>query len=606
MSAESRKPQPIRSTRARVAPILAAIVALLVTGGASGAPLGNAVTYQGQLRSGGGLANGAYDMRFRLYTAATGGAQIGAQLSFNDVLVEDGVFTVDLNFGASAFGSEARWVEIDVRPGAGGTYAALSPRQPIMPAPVALYALNAAGGGSGFWSANGSSIYKTNGGNVGIGTDTPLAPLEVASRVRIAHDGGSGPFIAPGTGTLDLTSNAIGGELPYGAIRFLNTSSAERARIEYGVPDSLFAPTSMRLETVGATRMAITDSGYIGIGLLDPGYLLDVNDRFRVRQGARGSAGIYFFQNTPNEDRGFVGMRNDDLLGFFGTEGAGWGLVMNNATGAVGIGTEAPTARLDVEHRGSVALRGGNLNTSGTAYGVFGYSNSNVGVGTYGQGNYGVYGFSGTGRGVYGRSQAPSGRGVLGTATGDGSSAGVLGENEGTGWAGLFFGPTVVEGNFFVVGGSKNFLIDHPLNPSEEYLVHSCVESDEMKNVYDGVAMLDDNGEAEVALPDWFDQVNADFRYQLTCVGGYAPVYVASRIENNRFTIAGGKPGLEVSWQVTGVRIDPSALAVKFRSEIPKPERDRGTYLFPEGYGQPASARPERLSNPLPNVPGRE
>lgn len=606
MTAESCKMSAKRPSRDSFVTILCGLAALWLVGVAGAAPLGSAVTYQGQLRTGAGLANGVYDMRFRLYTAGAGGSQIGTQLSFNDVPVEDGVFTVDLNFGASAFGSEARWVEIDVRPGAGGTYAVLSPRQPIMPAPVALYALNAAGGGSGFWSANGSSIYKTNSGNVGIGTDAPQAPLEVASRVRIAHDGGSGPFIAPGTGTLDLTSNAIGNELPYGAIRFLNTSNVERARIEYGVPDTLFAPTSMRLETAGVTRMAIADNGYVGVGLLDPQFLLDVNDRGRIRQGARGSAGLYFFQNTPNEDRGFVGMRNDDLLGFYGTEGAGWGLVMNNATGAVGIGTEAPTARLDVEHRGSVALRGGNLNTSGTAYGVFGYSNSNVGVGTYGQGNYGVYGFSGTGRGVYGRSQAPSGRGVLGTATGDGSSAGVQGENEGTGWAGLFFGPTIVEGNFFVVSGSKNFLIDHPLNPSEEYLVHSCVESDEMKNVYDGVALLDDNGEAEVALPDWFDQVNADFRYQLTCVGGYAPVYVAARIKNNRFTIAGGKPGLEVSWQVTGVRIDPSALAVKFRSEIPKPESDRGTYLFPEGYGQPASARPERLSNPLPNLHSRD
>ena len=60
--------------------------------------------------------------------------------------------------------------------------------------------------------------------------------------------------------------------------------------------------------------------------------------------------------------------------------------------------------------------------------------------------------------------------------------------------------------------------------------MHNTVESSEMTNLYSGNAVLDASGEAVVALPDWFEAANKDFRYQLTCIGGYAPVYVAEKI----------------------------------------------------------------------------
>ena len=71
-----------------------------------------------------------------------------------------------------------------------------------------------------------------------------------------------------------------------------------------------------------------------------------------------------------------------------------------------------------------------------------------------------------------------------------------------------------------------------------------------MMNVYNGNVILDENGEAVVELPEWFEALNTVFGYSLTCVGGFAPVYIAGEIENNRFKIAGGKRGLKVSWQV--------------------------------------------------------
>ena len=101
-------------------------------------------------------------------------------------------------------------------------------------------------------------------------------------------------------------------------------------------------------------------------------------------------------------------------------------------------------------------------------------------------------------------------------------------------------------------------------------------------NVYDGVVFLDTNGEAWVELPEWFEDLNKDYRYQLTAIGAPAPgLYIAHEIENNRFQIAGGTPGLKVSWQVTGIRHDPYAEAHPILVEEGKPEEEIGTYLYP-------------------------
>jgi len=149
---------------------------------------------------------------------------------------------------------------------------------------------------------------------------------------------------------------------------------------------------------------------------------------------------------------------------------------------------------------------------------------------------------------------------------------------------------TAVSGNLFVTGqlvkGGGSFKIDHPLDPAGKYLYHSFVESPDMKNVYDGTAVLDGQGRAVVELPDWFEALNRDFRYQLTPVGGPAPnLHVAAPMTSGRFMIAGGPPGLEVCWQVTGIRQDRWADANRITVEEDKPARDHGRYLHPRLYG---------------------
>ncbi|HNT26429.1 MAG TPA: hypothetical protein PKM21_18830 [Anaerolineales bacterium] len=103
------------------------------------AVVGTAFTYQGYLTDAGKEADGSYDLRFRLYDASGAGTQVGATVTLENFVVNDGLFNVKLNFGVSAFGGGARWLQIDVRPGAStGTFTALSPRQELTPAPYAL------------------------------------------------------------------------------------------------------------------------------------------------------------------------------------------------------------------------------------------------------------------------------------------------------------------------------------------------------------------------------------------------------------------------------------------------------------------------------------
>jgi hypothetical protein len=140
------------------------------------------------------------------------------------------------------------------------------------------------------------------------------------------------------------------------------------------------------------------------------------------------------------------------------------------------------------------------------------------------------------------------------------------------------------------VSGTKNFKIDHPLDPANKYLYHASIESSEVMNLYTGSAVLDAKGEAWVSLPEWFEALNSDFRYQLTAIGRPQPrLYIAQEISANRFRIAGGKSGAKVSWQVTGIRQDAYARAHRIRVEEEKPAAAKGFYLHPELFGQPAT-----------------
>jgi hypothetical protein len=187
--------------------------------------------------------------------------------------------------------------------------------------------------------------------------------------------------------------------------------------------------------------------------------------------------------------------------------------------------------------------------------------------------------------GVLGEAIGPNSNGVIGKSENGLDAYGVWGISAG-GFAGFFSGKVQVTGQLIKSG--IFFKIDHPRYPQNKYLLHSGVESDDMKNVYDGIAQLDKDGTAWIELPEWFGELNRDYRYLLTAIGGPAPdLHIAEEISENRFRIAGGTAGVSVSWQVTGIRKDAWAERNRVVVEEDKPEEARGTYLHPEAFGQP-------------------
>lgn len=178
--------------------------------------------------------------------------------------------------------------------------------------------------------------------------------------------------------------------------------------------------------------------------------------------------------------------------------------------------------------------------------------------------------------------------GCFGQASGGIRAAGIFGYAAigATSWAGYFDGNVNITGA--LTGGKSSTRIDHPLDPENMYLQQANVESPEMLSIHNGNVVTNAEGYAVVSLPEWFEAVNRDFRYQLTVIGDFAQAIVAEEISGNQFTIRTDKPNVKVSWQVSGLRNDPWAQANPLQVEMPKPDFEQGLYAHPEAYGQPA------------------
>jgi len=142
------------------------------------------------------------------------------------------------------------------------------------------------------------------------------------------------------------------------------------------------------------------------------------------------------------------------------------------------------------------------------------------------------------------------------------------------------FGDVFVRGN--AKGARKLFRIDHPLDPEHKILQHVLIESNQYLNLYDGIIVLDKSGEGVVQLSDYMEALNTDFTYLLTPISSPAPnLYIKEKMHNNQFTIAGGDPGVKVSWQITGVRKDPYAVANPI---IVEEQKETPHYLNPRAF----------------------
>ena len=277
--------------------------------------------------------------------------------------------------------------------------------------------------------------------------------------------------------------------------------------------------------------------------------------------GFGGDDGSNYGVYSSGSDFGVVGEVEATDYADVAIRGENTGTIATDAMGVVGISEPAPYYGIGGEFRGGYIGVRGYANVSGSNSRTAGYFTAGGGDGSI----YGVWAIAddpqndGEARGVY-----------ASVSTSDG-------------YAGYFSGDASVTGTLSKGGGS--FKIDHPVDPENKYLYHSFVESPDMMNVYNGNAVLDANGEVWIELPEWFETLNRDFRYQLTCIGGFAPVYVAAEVSGNRFQIAGGELGGKVSWQVTGIRQDPFAEANRVPVEEMKRPEERGLFLHPEARG---------------------
>jgi hypothetical protein len=418
-------------------------------------------------------------------------------------------------------------------------------------------------------------------GSVGIGTATPFYPLDINANV-----------IAVGT---TVAKPGFGGALRFrddtGTPRWLFGLLGSSGATTFNVSDMINHYQPFIVQAGAPTNSFVLTPTGVGIGTASPAHKLDVVGDVRI---AGVGHSLVFPDGTEMTSAG-VGTNGGTITS------------VNPGTGLSGGGT-AGSVTLNIASAScsaGMALTGLPLTCSPFA---------TLGANTF-VGNQGITGIasvvaSGVGAtalsvqatdtsaentAISGLANGAEGVGVVGTANNGTTAAGVWGIST-TGVAGLFSGDVSISGT--LDAQTKNFKIDDPMDPANKFLVHASVESSEMKTIYDGTVTLDARGEALVRMPDWFEALNTEFRYQLTCVGGYAPVFIAQKIQNGEFRIAGGTAGLEVDWQVTGVRHDPYAEAHPLRVVVDKPAKERGYYIRPELYGAPPSRSLDRVRHP--------
>ena len=463
-----------------------------------------------------------------------------------------------------------------------------------------------------------SAISQTGSGataKIGIGTTTPSVTLDVKGSGTVR-----GTLTLPATGAANATagknsqpqnlvassfnsstSTALNQTFQWQAEPATNNTSHPSGTLNllYGLGASKPSETGLKLSNKGLFTFApgqtfpgTGDGTVTSVGLSAP------SSDFKVSGSpvtSQGTLALSWTVAPTSADTASAIVKRDSSGSFSAgiitaTElyapatGSGYGVIGTSPSG-IGVYGES-TSFVGVD----------GLSSTGT--GVSGFSGSNIGVSGGSSTGIGVYGETlGSSDGVYGVSHQDYANGVSGLSDGgNGSGVSAVSTASGDGlyayshtsgaFAGFFDGDVDVDGNLSKAAGS--FKIDHPLDPANKYLYHSFVESPDMMNIYNGNVTTDAQGSAAVQLPEWFETLNRDFRYQLTVIGQFSQAIVAGEVANHRFTIKTDKPNVKVSWQVTGIRQDAWANAHRIPVEVSKPDQDRGLYLHPELFGAAA------------------
>ncbi|MCX6247481.1 MAG: hypothetical protein NTW10_07090 [Bacteroidetes bacterium] len=517
--------------------------------------------------------------------------------------------------------------------------------------------------GTNFWTLNGSNqIYNNNtGGLVGIGTNAPTYKLDVL------HTGATG-IRSQSSASFSVVD--IDGFTGDAALRFYKAGIGQW-NIRNRPADNYFEFFELG---GGGSRMVIQDAtGFVGIGAtasISPAYQLDV-----THAGATGIRSLSDASFSVVDIDGFTGdaalrfqkqgvgkwnTRNrpaDDNFEIFELGGGGSRMVIQRATGFVGIGATAtisPAYQLDVTHAGATGIRS-KSDASFSVVDVDGFTGDAAlrfqkqGVGKWnirnrpaddylelfelGGGGSRMVIQAGTGNVGIGETTNPVYRldvlhgGATGARIRSSSTFSIVDIDGQNGDAALRFvkagvnqwnvrnnpatddlqffelggggermrienttGKVVVDGDFTVLG-VKAFTMDHPLDPANKILMHAAVESNEVINFYSGNVTTDATGKAVVHLPDYFESINKDFRYQLTVIGVFAQAIVSKEVSNNAFEVSTSQPNVKVSWEVKGVRNDAHMRKYPFVAEQEKSASQKGQYFDPAAYNLSESNR---------------
>jgi hypothetical protein len=327
------------------------------------APLGNAISYQGKLDKNGVPVNGNCNFVFKLYSALTGGSQIGSTVTLSNQPASSGLFSVSLDFGAGAFDGQARWLEIQVQgPGDAG-YTTLAPRAAINAAPYALHALSSPASSSQWTNSSGDLTYA--GGGVGVLN-------------------GSSPFAA-GKGVF-----LEGGSALHGSVFAYNYDALQ--------------PLSLNLNGPG---------GNVGIGTTTPSSRLEImaQDGLKIT----GATPYLTLKDTgAGNAQSYVQNLSGDLALIQSGLGGGIGMLLKKDTGRVGVGTSNPLGRIHAESSNETAVIGRH---TGSWVGVYGESQSHAGVWGNSTNGIAVVGTSTNTWGVSGENTTYGTIGILGSST---------------------------------------------------------------------------------------------------------------------------------------------------------------------------------------------
>jgi hypothetical protein len=431
---------------------------------------GTAFTYQGRLMDNGSPASGDYDLSFSIFDDPTAGNQVGDSLTNAPTSVSNGLFTVILDFGAGVFDGSQRWLEIAVSEAGADDFAVLTPRQPLTPTPYAIRAQAADTAATAADVSPGTVVRSINTLKDDVtflaGSNVTITPVGNALTIAAAGGGGNGIWSVNNNNAYYTAGNVgIGSSTPNHRLRLS------------GGPfwTSSFWGGALELDNASAIGWRGNAAG----------------NRFGIGQT---TGGLHVFATAS--DPGNTANPANYLMTF-------------DDLGNIGIGTTAPTTRLEVNgatritaggsggevrfhtpagesgmsifgvNRADVRFDGTSLKllagpatgAPGSLNGIAVNTNGNVGIGTTTPGaklqvassgdGINAYSTAVGGTGVYGAAYGSNGEGVHGASSGNGAAVngtstgggtGVYGSSA-SGYAGYFAGPVLTSGRISANAG---------------------------------------------------------------------------------------------------------------------------------------------------------